>query len=167
MTTGSDVYRTIITKRDTRSYSDRPLSEESLHRILQAGRMAGSAKNFQPCRFVVIRSWEQKQEIAKCGDFAQQLPNAAAAIAVVIPNDGRELDAGRAAQNMMLAAWAEGVASCPVTMHDADCAHQVLRLPEDHRVSIVVALGYPPEEGIKSMGSKRLPLDDIVHQETW
>ncbi len=167
MTNGSDVYRTIITKRDTRSYSDRPLSEESLRRILQAGRMAGSAKNAQPCRFVVVRTGEKKREVAECGDFTQQVPSAAAAIAVVIPNDGRELDAGRAAQNMMLAAWAEGIASCPVTMHNVDCARRVLRLPEGYRVSIVVVLGYPPVEGIKSGGSKRLPLEEIVHQETW
>lgn len=163
-----DTYETIITKRDTRSYSGRPLSDESLRRILQAGRMAGSAKNAQPCRFIVIRNAEKKQEVAKCGDFAQQVPSAAAAIAVVIPNDGRELDAGRAAQNMMLAAWSEGIASCPVTMHDVDCARRALRLPEDYRVSIVVALGYPPAEGVRSGGgSKRLPLEEIVHQETW
>jgi nitroreductase len=167
VTTGSDVYRTIITKRDTRAYVDRPLPDESLRRILQAGRMAGSAKNAQPCRFVVIRSREKKQELSGCGQFAQQVPHAAVAVAIVVPNDARELDAGRAAQNMMLAAWSEGIASCPVTMHDVDCARRVLKLPEGRRVSIIVALGYPPEEGIQPGGSKRLPLEEIVHQETW
>ncbi len=162
-----ETYQTIISKRDTRSYSDRPISDQSLHRILQAGRMAGSAKNAQPCRFVVIRGNEKKQELAGCGQFAQQMPFAAAAVAIVIPNDGRELDAGRALQNMMLAAWSEGIASCPVTMHDVDCARRVLHLPEGYRVSIVGVFGYPPEEGIKSGGSKRLPLEEIVHQEAW
>jgi nitroreductase len=162
-----DAYKTIISKRDTRSYSDRPVSDESLRRILQAGRMAGSAKNMQPCRFLVVRSDEKKRELATCGQFAQQVPNAAVAIAVVIPNDGREFDAGRASQNMMLAAWAEGITSCAVTMHDADCARRVLRLPEDRRVAIVVAFGYPAEEGVQSGGAKRLPLEEIVHYETW
>ena len=162
-----DVYKTIITKRDTRSYSDQPISDESLHRILQAGRMAGSAKNAQPCRFVVVRSAEKKTELAGCGQFAQHVPNAAVAVAIVIPNDGREFDAGRAAQNMMLAAWSEGIASCAVTLHDVDCARRVLRLPDDYRVSIVVPLGYPPGEGVQSLGAKRLPLEEIVHDETW
>jgi nitroreductase len=162
-----DAYNTIISKRDTRSYSDRPVSEESLHRILQAGRMAGSAKNAQPCRFVVVRSAEKKRELAGCGQFAQQVPGAAVAIAVVVPNDAREFDAGRAAQNMMLAAWSEGIASCAVTMHDADCARRALRLPDGYRVSIVIPFGYPPPEGVKSLGAKRLPLEEIVHHETW
>jgi nitroreductase len=162
-----DVYKTIISKRDTRSYSDQPISDESLHRILQAGRMAGSAKNVQPCRFVVIRSAEKKREVAACGQFTQHLPNAAVVIAVVLPNDGREFDAGRAAQNMMLAAWSEGIASCAVTLHDADCARRVLGLPDDHRIGIALAFGYPPPEGAKSLGAKRLPLEEMVHYETW
>jgi nitroreductase len=162
-----DAYKTIISKRDTRSYSDRPISDESLHRILQAGRMAGSAKNVQPCRFVVVRSAEKKRELAGCGQFAQQVPNAAVAIVVVIPNDGREFDAGRAAQNMMLAAWSEGITSCAVTMHDAGCARRVLRLPEGYRASIVIPFGYPPAEGLQPGGAKRLPLEDVVHDETW
>jgi nitroreductase len=67
---------------------------------------------------------------------------------------------------MMLAAWAEGITSCPVTMHDAPCARRVLGLPETHRVAIVLAFGYPTaEEGRRS--SPRLPLDELVHQERW
>ena len=162
-----DAYKTIISKRDTRSYSDRPISDESLHRILQAGRMAGSAKNVQPCRFVVVRSAEKKHELAGCGQWAQQVPNAAVAFAIVMPNDAREFDAGRAAQNMMLAGWSEGITSCAVTMHDADCARRVLRLPEGYRASIVIPFGYPPGEGLKPGGAKRLPLEDVVHDETW
>ena len=129
--------------------------------------MAGSAKNMQPCRFVVVQSDEKKRELATCGQFAQQVPNAAVAVAVVIPSDGREFDAGRAAQNMMLAAWAEGITSCAVTMHDADCARRVLRLPEGHRVAIVVEFGYPPDGGVQPGGARRLPLEEIVHYEMW
>ena len=80
--------------------------------------------------------------------------------------DGREFDSGRSAQNMMLAAWAEGVTSCPVTMHDAACARRVLGLPETHRVSIVLAFGYPVP-GERRPVSPRLPLDELVHRERW
>lgn len=162
-----DVYKTIITKRDTRSYSDRPVSNESLHRILQAGRMAGSAKNLQPCRFVVVRSAEKKQELSKCGDWAEHLPNENVVVVVVVPEGSRDFDAGRAAQNMMVAGWAEGIASCAVTLHRAAEARRVLGLPQGYIVSIAIPFGYPPEEGAKSLGAKRLPLEEIVHEEAW
>ena len=162
-----DTYRTIITKRDTRQYSDRPIGEETLRRILQAGRMAGSAKNVQPCRFVVIRSEAKKEALARCGQFAKHMPGAPVVVAIVLPEGGREFDAGRAAQNMMLAAWAEGLTSCPTTMHDGDCARRALGLPEGHRVSIALLFGYPPPAGIETLGAPRLPLEELVHEEEW
>jgi len=69
-----DAYRCIVTKRDSRSYLDRPIDEESLRRILQAGRMAGSSKNTQPCRFVALLDPQRKTELAACGQFAQHVP---------------------------------------------------------------------------------------------
>lgn len=161
-----DAYTCIRTKRDTRAYRSDPISDETLHRILQAGRMAGSAKNLQPCRFVVIRDEGRKKELAACGQFAAYIPTAPLVVAVVIPEDGRTFDAGRSAQNMMLAAWAEGITSCPVTMHDADCARRVLGLPDTHRVAIALTFGYPaPDEGRRT--SPRIPLDELVHYERW
>jgi len=161
-----DAYTCIRTKRDTRAYQSKSIPEDTLHRILQAGRLAGSAKNLQPCRFVVLQEEARKKELAACGQFASHVVTAPVAVAVVIPQDGREFDAGRSAQNMMLAAWAEGVTSCPVTMHDAPCARRVLGLPDTHRVAIVLALGYPaPDETHRS--SPRVPLDELVHHERW
>lgn len=163
-----DAYHAILTKRDTRSFTDQPVAEEVLRRILQAGRMAGSAKNLQPCRFVVVDDPTVAEKLAGCGQFSAWIPTAPVNIAVVIPADGRDFDAGRAAQNIMVAAHAEGLASCPVTMHDGDCARQVLGLPADHRVVIVVAVGHPGE-GPRSRGpaGARLPFDDYVHRNTW
>ncbi len=161
-----DAYTCIRTKRDTRAYQTTALPEDTFHRILQAGRMAGSAKNLQPCRFVVLREEARKRELAACGQFAGHIVTAPVVVAVVIPNDGREFDSGRSAQNMMLAAWAEGITSCPVTMHDADCARRILGLPETHRVSIVLPFAYPaPVEGRRT--SPRLPLEEMVHAERW
>jgi nitroreductase len=162
-----DAYKTIISKRDTRQFSDKPISEESLRRILQAGRMAGSAKNLQPCRFVVIRSAEKKEAFSRCGQFAQHMPNAPMVIAVILPSEGRDFDAGRAAQNMMLTAWAEGITSCPTTMHDTECARQVLRLPEGHRVAIALLFAYPPTSGLETLRAPRLPIEELVHEEEW
>lgn len=162
-----DAYTCICTKRDTRSYEARPIPEESLRHILQAGRMAGSAKNLQPCRFVVVEDEAKKRGLATCGQFAHYIPSAPVVVAVVLPEDGREFDAGRSAQNMMLAAWAEGITSCPVTMHDGECALRVLGIPKSHRVSIVLAFGYPLPSEPLSRGMPRLPLDELVHRGGW
>jgi nitroreductase len=162
-----DAYTCVRTKRDTRVYQDKPIPEESLRRVLQAGRMAGSAKNLQPCRFVVIQDTPTKKALAACGQFAQHIVPAPVAIAIVLPQSGRELDAGRCAQNMMLAAWADGITSCPITMHDGDCALRVLGVPQDYRVSIVLAFGYPPLSGPRPRGTPRISLGELVHWGGW
>jgi len=162
-----DAYTCIRTKRDTRAYQDRPIPERSLRRILQAGRMAGSAKNLQPCRFVVIQDASKKKELATCGQFAQHMASAPVAVAIVLPQGSREFDAGRCAQNMMLAAWAEGITSCPITMHDGDCALRVLGVTQGYRVSIVLAFGYPLPSGPRPKGTPRIPLDELVHWGGW
>ena len=129
--------------------------------------MAGSSKNTQPWRFVVLRDDARKAELAACGQFAQHVPGAPLVIAVVLTPGGGGFDAGRAAQNMMLAAWAEGITSCPVAMHDRECAARVLGLPEGHRVAIVLAFGYPASEASLHRGVRRSPLAELVHYERW
>ncbi|MBI1886311.1 MAG: nitroreductase [Chloroflexi bacterium] len=163
----TDVYKTIVTKRDSRAYSQKPLSQETVRRILQAGRMAGSSKNSQPCRFVVLQDRERKEELAKCGQFAAHIPSAPLIVAITVPGAGQAFDVGRAAQNMMLAAWGEGVTSCPVAMHDEECARQALGLPEGHRAAIVIGFGYAETPESLSRGITRLPLDEFVHHEHW
>lgn len=162
-----DTYTCIRTKRDSREYNSQPVSDEALQQILQAGRMAGSSKNTQPWRFVVLRDDERKSELAACGQFATHLPSAPLVIAVVLAPGGGDFDAGRAAQNMMLAAWAEGLTSCPVSMHDRDCAARVLGLPEDHRVAIVLGFGYPASEESRHRGVSRTPMTELAHFERW
>ena len=170
MTTATrSTFDVIRTKRDTRAYAGRPIPEETLRRILQAGRMAGSSKNTQPVRFVVLRDQKRKEELAACGDFATHLPSAAVVVAVVLLPDGGPFDAGRAAQNMMVAAWAEGITSCPTSMHRPECAAAALGLPPQHRVAIMLPFGYPadPDPRPPRPGRQRLPLEQYVHEDRW
>lgn len=162
-----DAYECIITKRDTRAYLDKPIEEEKLQKILQAGRMAGSSKNTQPVRLIVLRDPERKKEVASCARFAEHLPSAAVGIAICCPSTGSDFDAGRAAQNMMLAAWSMGIASCPCSMHDQPCVKATLGLPEDYRVVVTLALGYPDPNVPMSLGKKRLDLRELVSEERW
>jgi nitroreductase len=129
--------------------------------------MAGSSKNSQPARFVVLRSRERIEELAACGDFAMHLPSAPVVVAVVLTPGGGPFDAGRAAQNMMLAAWAEGITSCPTSMHRPECAAAVLGLPPEHRVAIALPFAYPAEQGESRPGRPRLPLSEYVHEDRW
>ncbi len=173
-----ETYKAIIDKRDTRAFSKQAVPEDVLHRILQAGRMAGSAKNAHPLRFVVLRDRERLEAIARCGQATLHVPHAAFAVAIVlVPEQFRDdggftifrgpFDAGRAAQNMMLAAWSEGVASCPASMHDAESARKELGAPEGHLVANVIAFGYPLESAPATGGRPRMPLTELVHWERW
>jgi nitroreductase len=171
----TDLYDIIRGKRDSRSYAARLIPEDVLRRILQAGRMAGSAKHAQPCRFIILREPARKVELAACGDYTAHLIAAPVIVAIVtLPDAGQwepvratSFDAGRAAQNMMLAAWAEGVASCPVTMHRHDDAARVLGVPPEHRVTWVLAFGYPAADAPAREPRSRLPLEEYVHEDRW
>ena len=164
-----DTYKTIVTKRDTRAFTEQPISEESVRRIVQAGRMAGSSKNVQPCRFIIIDDPEQKEEIAKCGDFAAWIPTAPLLVAVALTDVGTrsEFDAGRAAQNMMVAAWADGISSCPVSMHHVDCARDTLGAPADFHISITLGFGYPAKPQKHVPEAARKPFDEYVRRNHW
>ena len=162
-----DAYQAIVSKRDTRHFAPRPISDDLIGRILQAGRMAGSSKNTQPVRMVVLRGPERLKEIAACGQFATHVPGCAVAVAVVLTPGGGQFDAGRAAQNMMVAAWSEGVSSCPTSMHDGECARTTLGLPEGHSVAILLAMGYVEEGRSIHGGRQRLSVAELTHWDRW
>src|SRR5437870_506130 len=97
------VYDVVRGKRDTRQFRDLLIPDEIAHRIAQAGRMAGSAKNGQPVRLVLLRRAENKQRLAACGSYTAPLVAAPLVIAIGIKPSGSDIgelfDAGRAAQN--------------------------------------------------------------------
>lgn len=162
-----DAYDAIITKRDTRDYDGRPIEEEHLERILRAARMAGSSKNEQPIRLIVIRDAAQKARLAECGDFTSHLPGSPLVIVVVRFEGSRPFDAGRTAQNMMICANALGIASCPVGIQHDDAAREVLGLPQEMIVAMAITFGYPTGGRAQGRGERRLPLGDFVAWEQW
>ena len=175
----TETYRTIVTKRDTRAFDGRSIPDDILNRLVQAARMAGSAKAAEPVRLILVRDQAQKDALAQCGRFTPHIPTCAvAAVFVLVPEFGEvgapftifrgPFDAGRAAQNLMLAAWAEGIASCPASMHDEEQARAVLGLPPGHVVANVIALGYPAVAPDTVTGTRpRMPVDDYVFHDRW
>src|SRR5436309_14964319 len=99
-----DAYRCIVTKRDLRSFTDRPIDEPVLLKILHAGRMAGSSRNRQHWHLVVIRQPSRLRELATFGRFAHHVATAAAAIAPVSEDARAAVDPGPSGQNMQQAA---------------------------------------------------------------
>jgi nitroreductase len=165
-----DTYLAVASKRDWRSYADRPVPDHVQRRILDAGRLSGSAVNRQPWRFVVVEGDEWKRALAPTVYAAGNIETAAFAIAIVTEGGGRPFDVGRAAQNMMLAAWNDGVVSCPNGMPDPAETADALGLEGDLLPVIVLSFGYPRRDlapGSKSAGdwsveANRLPLDELV-----
>jgi nitroreductase len=137
-----DTFLVIASKRDQRRYADREVPDDVQRRILEAGRIAGSAVNKQPRRFVVVESPDLRDQVAETVYAGDNVRGAAFVVAIVVTgNPG--FDAARAAQNMMLAAWNDGVTSCPNGMPDADVTSKLLGVGEDEHVINVLTFGYP------------------------
>ena len=165
-----DTYLAVASKRDWRSYADRPIPEDVVTRILDAGRLTGSAVNRQPWTFVVVDDPERKQSLAETVYAGDNVRRAAFVVAIATKAGGSALDVGRALQNMMLVAWNDGVASCPNGMPDAAAAARALGLEEGLLPVIIPSFGYPArplnpgdrtaEEW--SAEANRKPLEEVV-----
>lgn len=164
-----DTFLAIASRREVRDYEPRPLPPEVEERILDAGRLSGSAKNRQPWRFDVVRGELLAEHVYE----PDNLRGSPFVVAVVVAGKGpTSFDAGRAAQNMLLAAWNQGVGGSPNGLTDAEAVAAALGLGEEERVAIVLSFGYParprdPESRSAeewSARANRKPLDELVRR---
>lgn len=162
-----NAYEAIIGKRDKRDYDTREIPEDVTHRILQAGRMAGSSSNNQPIRLVVLNDRAVLEKLASGGRGTAPMLRAPLAVAIVIKQGGSGFDIGRVAQNMMVEAWAEGVWSCPQGVQDQAIAKEALGLPDDFTLGMCLAFGYPEASTTTAESRQRLPFDEVVHWGSW
>ncbi len=160
-----DVRLAIASKRDERAYADRPLPTEVRRRILDAGRLSGSSRNRQAWQFVVV-SGAARERLADAVYAPGNLRGAAFVVAIV--GDASGFDAGRCAQNMMLAAWGEGVVSCPNGVREPDLAAAVC----GGEPRAILSFGYParPRDPARrsaeewSARANRKPLAELVRE---
>jgi nitroreductase len=166
-----DAYLAIVSKREVRAYADRPLPDDAVRRLLEAGRVAGSSRNRQARRFVALRDRALIDRAAQAVYSPGNVLGAALAVAILVRGKGPiGFDAGRAAQNMMLAASSDGIGSCPNGVADSDALAAVLGHGDDEQVATLLGFGYPahpvdpetrtPEEWLAR--AKRLPFDEVV-----
>ena len=161
-------------KRAVRKFQDKPLPDDVVHTILNAGRRSQSSKNDQGWQFIAIRDKGLLKALSETGTYAGHLAGAALGVAIVTPNpDGKFqdlFDAGQAAAYMQLAAWELGVGSCLASIYEPDKAREILGFPPDWHLRIAISFGYPLEEEKLSAAPKkggRRPLEELVHWDKW
>src|SRR5215208_7607782 len=169
-----DVSEAIRTKRAIRKFQDKPLPEDVVHTILNAGRRSQSSKNEQGWQFIAIRDKSILKALSETGTYAGHLAGAALGVAILTPNpEGKfqiMFDAGQAAAFMQLAAWELGVGSVPASLYEHEKAREILGFPAEWHVRIALSFGYPEDEEKLSAGPKkggRRSLDEVVHWDKW
>jgi nitroreductase len=172
-----DVEEAVRRLHVVRKFSDRPVPEEDLLALLNAGRHAGSSKNLQRWHFIVIRDRGMLAQLASVGPYAGHLAEGAVAIALVTPDPAGAdsplsvmWDLGRAAKNMVLTAWSRGIGSVPATVYEQALCRQLLAYPADRHCEYLLNFGYPHAPGTLARPLRaggRVPLTEIVFNERW
>lgn len=161
----------------SRSYKSVPVEDDKLKLVLEAGRVAPSAVNFQPLHFIVFRDEEAKKKVAETYD--RDWINEAPIIIAICGDhskawrrpDGKghcDIDAAIAADHMTLAAAELGLGTCWICNFNSRQLHKFLKLPPQIEVIVLLPLGYPADEGDPERHStKRKTMEEIVHWDTF
>lgn len=168
-----NVFEAIKTRRSIRSFDDRPIEEEKLLRVLEAGRLAPSAKNRQEWRYVVVKDKELKKKLAVAANnqyFMAEAPVIIVGCATLVNyvlscgQPAYTIDVSISMDHITLQAVEEGLGTCWIGAFKEDEVKKILNIPEDIRVVELLPLGYPkfhPEP------KPRKRLDEIVFYDRW
>lgn len=153
----------------SRSYCDRAVEPEKVEYLLECARLAPSAVNFQPWKFVVVESAEKRARLQEC--YLREWFREAPLYIVVCADkaqswkrkldghDHADIDAAIATEHICLAATELGLGSCWVCNFDADLCSEVLDLEGELYPVAIVPIGYPTDE---PTSKKRKPIEDVV-----
>jgi len=163
-----------IEKRaSVRSFTDEAVSEDTLERVLEAGRIAPSAKNRQAWRFIVIRKPEMRAKVQEAAFGQEYVGQAPVVIALCTTNveykmpNGQlsyPVDMGIACSFMMLQAVHEELGTCVVTTFEEEDVKALLTVPYQMRVVMLLALGHPAESVERS---RRMSMSRVVSYDHW
>jgi len=159
---GNEMLELIKRRQSDRGYLDREVEQEKLDRILEAGRLAPSACNSQPWKFIVVTEPGVKKEVARAATakeigfnkfidqapvllvIVREKPNLVPRIGGSFKNkDYSVIDIGIAAENICLQAVAEELGSCILGWFNEKKVKQILNIPENKRAELIISLGYP------------------------
>ena len=171
------VWETIRNKRAIRKFEDKPLSDDEIHRILDAGRRCQSGFNSQPWQFIAVTDHELLEKLSEVGRSTGHVKGAAMAVILLSPHAEKSdrywqdmFDVGQAAAYMQLTAQEMGIGSCPGTVYHPDMAREILGFPEDWDLKILLSFGYPDQAEYPDRAPKqgtRKGYDEVVHMNGW
>ena len=168
-------WEAITSRRNVRDYTDQPIADDDLTRILEAARRTPSSMNQQAWDFILCTDRDQLGELAKVWRGAGHVARSAATVALVAPlsDDGGvresiQYDLGQATMSIMLAAADLGIGSAHAAVTDQDLARSILGFPEEKFCAWMIAFGYPSDRPLTPIKRPtRRPFDDVVHRDRW
>jgi nitroreductase len=161
-----DTFEAIRTVLAVRSYQDKPVPDDVVRHIVEAAHLTASSMNLQPWHFVVVQDpnlLKQLGTAVKTGPYIAQAP---LAVAVAYEKESRfgVSDASRAIQDMMLAAWEDGVGSNWTGFGGLEDAQKLLNIPDAFDLLAVIPFGYPAQQ-VGRGKKQRKPLGEVVSKE--
>jgi len=169
-----NVVDAIKTRKSVRKYLDKPVEDEKLNVILEAGRLAPSASNRQEWRFVVVRDAQTRRKLAEAASSQSFVGQAPVAIVACAETDGHVMRCGQpcypidvaiALDHMSLAATELGLGTCWIGAFNEQKVKEILGIPKEIRVVQLMPLGYPSDPSL--IRKSRLPFDRVVKYERW
>ena len=167
-----DVFEAIGRRYSCRAYMDTPIEPEKLDKVLEAARLAPSAKNQQDWRFVVVTETQTKKKLAVAANNQAFVGTAAAVIAGCSVSDlvmtcGQgiaAIDVSIAMEHIALQATELGLATCWIGSFFPEKVRAVLGIDDDVEIIELMTIGYPADE---KKATKRGPISNIVCYEKW
>ncbi len=159
------IMEAILKRRSVRNYLDKPVEEEKLMEVLEAGRLAPSACNNQPWKLVVVKNPETRKSLAMACDNQSFVATAPVVIVGCITEKGFNmggwynsniLDLALALDHMTLQAAYLGLGTCWIGAFNEKEVKKLLDIPENVRVVAILTLGYPRNERVYEKDRKQL-----------
>ena len=169
-----NVFEAIRKRRSVRGFLDKSIEDEKLNAVLEAGRLAPSAKNLQEWRFVVVKNREVRREVAEAANGQNFVGEAPVVIVACGVTDGYVMSCGQpsypidvaiALDHISLAAGELGLGTCWIGAFNEDEVKKILGIPKKVRVVELMPIGYSATQAVKE--KNRLPLSNIVKQGHW
>ena len=158
-----EVVDAVHTMLAVREFQDKPVPPESVRRIVEAGRLAGSSMNRQPWHFIVVQNRESLQQLGALAKTGPYIAQAALAIVVAIQRTPFSVsDGSRAIQSMMLTAWSEGIGSNWVGFMGMTEVKPLLGIADELDVLAIIPFGYPAKPVGKGRKNRK-PLSEVAH----
>jgi nitroreductase len=170
-----NVYEATVKRRSIRRFKNKAVPAEALEKCVDAARLAPSGRNQQVCEYIIINDARVLPGVFENIGGSVKLPpekggprpeNAPKAYTIILINKALEgdssrrritlYDVGMAAENIMLTALEQGIGTCPVLMFNEGNLKQVLNIPDEYDIALVIVMGYPDESPVAEVATTSL-----------